>query len=263
MSSVADLCERLTDLSVDVDERHGWAHELAALGDPRLDGALVEIPAGTLHHRRSPDAPPEPTDMPAFRMQRHLVTVHEYRAFIDAGGYDDPSLWTSEGWSWRLDTDAERPRFWNEDEWEAYLVPNHPVVGVCWFEADAYASFCERRLPTEREIERASRGDDARAFPWGDTFDPLRCAHRTHGRRTTKPIGLFPPSPLGVFDVVGSVWQWTADGAGADGDYGPARVVRGGAWNNLPWSIGCGARNAYPPTAQFSNVGFRCAQSIR
>jgi formylglycine-generating enzyme required for sulfatase activity len=86
------------------------------------------------------------------------------------------------------------------------------------------------------------------------------CAHRTHGMRTTKPIGIFPSGPFGLFDVVGSVWQWTIDERGAPGDYGVPRVVRGGAWNNLPWSIGCAARNAYPPEAQFSNLGFRCAR---
>ncbi len=247
------------DLGTDVDERHRAAHALAALGDPRITGELVAVPAGKLHHRPTRDAPAEAMALHAFSLQRHLVTVCEYAEFIEAGGYDDPSLWTSEGWSWRLDDDVEAPRFWGEEAWAAYLVDNQPVVGTSWFEADAYASFRGRRLPTGLEWERGARGDDARIYPWGDDWDDRACAHRTHGLRTAKPIGLFPPGPFGLFDMVGSVWQWTADERGESGPHGASRVVRGGAWNNLPWSIGCASRNAYPPQAQFSNLGFRCA----
>lgn len=253
MTSVDDLLARLEDIEIDVDERHRTAQEVAALGDPRITGELIDVPAGTLFHRESRDAPIEPVPLHAFAIQRHLVTVAEYAAFIDAGGYDDPALWSADGWSWRLDNDVEKPRFWADEEWAPYLHDNSPVVGVSWYEADAYASFRELRLPTEREWERAARGDDGRLFPWGDTWDPRRCAHRDNGMRTTKPIGIFPPGPFALYDMVGSVWQWT------DGD-GAHRVVRGGAWNNLPWSIGCASRNAYPPGAQFSNLGFRCAK---
>jgi formylglycine-generating enzyme required for sulfatase activity len=248
-----ELLARIADRTIAIDERCAAATELAARGDPRLDAALVTIPAGTLHHRASRDAPIEPTPMPAFALQRHLVTVAEYADFVEGGGYDDPALWHAEGWRWRLDEEVERPRFWGEAEWAPYLEANRPVVGVSWYEAEAYASFRERRLPSELEWERGARGDDGRLFPWGDTWDDLACPHRDYGPRTTKAIGLFPPGPFGLYDMVGNVWQWTADARDT------AYLVCGGAWNNLPWSIGCGARNAYPPTARFSNVGFRCA----
>jgi formylglycine-generating enzyme required for sulfatase activity len=260
----AELLERIADQALSIDERCAAAATLAELGDPRLDAALVRVSAGTLQHRASRDARPEPVPMPAFAIQRHLVTVAEYAEFIAEGGYDDPSLWSAEGWRWRLDEDCDRPRFWGEDEWALYLLPNQPVVGVSWFEADAYASFRGRRLPTELEWERACRGDDARLFPWGDAWDDHACPHRDYGPRRTKAIGLFPPSPLGLYDMVGNVWQWTADmrpspPRGDEAVY----LVCGGAWNNLPWSIGCGARNAFPPTARFSNLGFRCAAEAR
>ncbi len=259
MTSVKELLAVLAEVDVDVDARHDAAHELARLGDPRLDGALVWIPEGVLQHRASHDAAPEPTPMSGFALQRHLVSVAEFAEFVEEGGYDDPALWTADGWRWRLDDDIVAPRFWDEEEWQPYLVPNQPVVGVSWFEADAYASFRGRRLPSELELERGARGDDARRYPWGDTWDERLCAHRTSGRRTTKPIGLFPPGPWGLHDLVGSVWQWTREERGEVGPYGAPRVVCGGAWNNLPWSIGCASRNAFPPTARFSNLGFRCA----
>lgn len=87
------------------------------------------------------------------------------------------------------------------------------------------------------------------------------------------PVGSFPSgqTPTGIFDLVGCVWQWckdAADDAADPGDEDPfvdpedydestPRVTRGGAWNTLPWSVCCAGKNAYPPTAQFSNLGFR------
>jgi gamma-glutamyl hercynylcysteine S-oxide synthase len=251
----------VVDETRDVSARFEAGDALAELGDPRLeDDGMVAVPPGTLHHKPSKDAPIEQRPVAGFSIQRYPVTVAAFAAFIDDGGYDDPALWSPRGWEWRLDQDAEAPRFWGEDEWAPYLVPNHPVVGANAFEAEAYASWRSWRLPSEDEWERACRGDDARDYPWGPAWREDACAHRTHGPRCTSPIGIYPAgvSPFGVWELVGCVWQWTQDGRGAAGQYGPARAVRGGAWNNLPWSVGSAGRNAYPPQAQFSNLGFRC-----
>lgn len=216
--------------------------------------AMAQIPAGTLHHKASTESAVQPIEMPAFEIGIHLVTVADYADFIDEG-YDDPSLWSAPGWAWRLEHDIEAPRFWAEAEWAAYLVPTHPVVGVSAYEAEAYASFVGKRLPSEQEWERACRGDDARDYPWGNDWRDGICGHRNFGTRCTKPVGSYPESasPFGIHDLVGNVWQWTSDRR-AD-----AVIVCGGAWNNLPWSLGAAGRNAYPPTAQFSNLGFRLA----
>ncbi len=258
------LLAQLSDLSLDLLERCAAAEQLAALGDPRLrQPRMLAIAEGILQHKSSRDAAVEPLKVAAFRMAEHLVTVAAFAEFIDAGGYDDPSLWSPQGWQWRLDHDIEAPRFWGEQEWDKYLVDNCPLVGASYFEAEAYASFRDAELPSERQWERACRGDDARDFPWGDQWDDDACGHRDYGPRSTIPIGVFPNgvSPFGMHDMVGNVWQWTHDERGAEGDYGFPRVVRGVAWNNLPWSIGCAGRNAYPPTARFSNLGFRLADS--
>ena len=219
-----------------------------------MDG-LVLVPTGTLHHKATRDAAVERIDMPAFAIGRHCVTVEQFAAFIDAGGYEDPALWSSDGWGWKLDTDAEIPRFWDDEEWAAYLELTHPVVGVSGYEAEAYASWRGLRLPSEKEWERACRGDDARSYPWGDTWDGEACGHRESGLSGTQPVGRFAAwaSPFDIEGLVGTVWQWTSD------TQGRSWVVRGGAWNNLPWSIGAHGRNGYPPSAQFSNLGFRVA----
>jgi iron(II)-dependent oxidoreductase len=225
------------------------------------NAALVRIDAGTLLHKDDVASAVVPLAMHAFAIGVHLVTVAEYAVFIDDGGYADPAWWSPEGWSWRLDEDVERPRFWGEAEggdaevWAPYLEPTHPVVGVSGYEAEAYASYRGLRLPTELEWERACRADDGRDYPWGNEWDDTACGHRNHGTRCTKPVGFYPKcvSPFGVFDLCGNVWQWTSDVRGE------IWVVRGGAWNNLPWSIGSAGRNGYAPRARFSNLGFRLA----
>jgi len=220
---------------------------------------LITIPAGTLHHKPTSDGPVQLIEMHSFAIGIHLVTVGAYGDFIDQDGYDDPSWWSGDGWRWRCDEDVDAPRFWDEgEEWTEYLRPDHPVIGVSGYEAEAYASFRAMRLPTEREWERACRGNDDRAYPWGDEWDDRACGHRGHGTRRTKPVGSFPKcvSPFGIYDLVGNVWQWTSDTRGT------SWVVCGGAWNNLPRSIGSAGRNGYKPASRFSNLGLRLAADI-
>ncbi|HHH10761.1 MAG TPA: hypothetical protein ENK23_01620 [Sorangium sp.] len=263
-NAATTLLARMTDLSLDIVQRCAAADALSHLGQrlaaPRR---MVLVPAGTLHHKAARDAVIEPLAVEAFRLAQHLVTVADFHDFIDGGGYDDPALWSPPGWRWRLDEHVEQPRFWGEDQWASYLIDNRPVVGVSYFEAEAYACFRGARLPSEQHWERACRGDDARDYPWGQHWNEHACGHRGYGLRATFPIGVFPNgvSPFGLFDMVGNVWQWTVDERGPEAAYGSPRVVRGGAWNNLPWSIGCAGRNAYPPTARFSNLGFRLAST--
>ncbi|MFP6686271.1 MAG: SUMF1/EgtB/PvdO family nonheme iron enzyme [Polyangiaceae bacterium] len=241
------------------------AHASLDTSSWRNDGdRMINIAGGTLHHKPDPTAPVERIDIHSFALGRHLVTVSAYGEFIEAGGYDDASYWDPAGWAWRLDEDIAAPRFWNEAKWAAYLVANHPVIGVSLYEAEAYASFRESRLPTTHEWERAARGDDARNFPWGDDWIDDACSWREYGPRGTVPIGVFPRgvSPLGVHELVGSVWQWTSDSGTRSGEEEELRFACGGAWNNKQWSIGCCRRNAYPPTARFSNLGFRLASPV-
>jgi iron(II)-dependent oxidoreductase len=280
-----NLLAILEDPSLPLDARVEAGQRLAALGDGRATAVdRVLIPAGAFT-MGGPGPDTEIADRPArrvfvsaFRIDRYPVTVAAYRAFIAAGGYRSRRYWTDRGWAWRTESAVTRPRFWDEAEWAAYLVPNHPVVGVSAHEAEAYAAFRDARLPTEAEWEKACRGEEGRPYPWGRDWVEDACSMRGYGPRGTVPIGTFPrgKTPLGLSDMVGCVWQWCSDVSDDEADPGDRdprvdqeeydesapRVVRGGAWNTLKWSVCAVSRNAYPPTAQFSNLGFRLVEDV-
>jgi formylglycine-generating enzyme required for sulfatase activity len=199
------------------------------------------------------------TEVAAFRLDRHLVTVARYRRFIDAGGYRDKRYWLPRGW--RMITAHKRiaPRFWHEEKWSHFLADDRPVVGVCWYEAEAFCRFEERRLPTDIEWEAAARGFEGRIHPWGNEWDPSAAAVRG-GERVTRPIGQFPRGvgPFGHHDLVGNVWQWTSTPSVA-GDPESPILARGGSWASRPDQNRTDVWNAYDRGGQHSHLGFRTA----
>ncbi|HKQ69776.1 MAG TPA: SUMF1/EgtB/PvdO family nonheme iron enzyme [Polyangiaceae bacterium] len=262
----AELLAIAESLEHALPARIGAAHELAELGDERaIRVDRVSIAGGVF----GMGEPPSEETVAAFAIDRYPVTVASYAAFVESGGYRDRRLWSADGWAYRRANGIEAPRFWGESEWAAYLVPNHPVVGVSFYEAEAFARYREARLPTEAEWEKAARGTDARRYPWGNDWIDDACGVRGFGPRSTVPIGVFPKgvSPYGVRDMVGSVWQWCSDGfrgwraggsAGEPSEPMLQRTTCGGAWNTQKWSLLCQSRNGFPVTARFSNLGFRC-----
>src|SRR5258706_10389545 len=184
-----DLVSIVESPQATLDERIAAVHALATLGDPRISGSntpRIAIPGASC------------------AIDRYPVAVLAFSAFIAAGAYRERRWWTDEGWAWR-DAEAIRaPRFWGEPDWASYLIANHPVVGVSYYEAEAYAAFAGARLPTAAEWEKAATGSQARKYPWGDEWRDDACGMRGFGPRSTVPIGIFPKgrSPLGVSDMV-------------------------------------------------------------
>jgi iron(II)-dependent oxidoreductase len=252
--------------------------------------STVAVPAGPFL-RGSPEDEGNPDERPlrtvwlgAFAIDRLPVTNREFAAFIEDGGYRRPELWRREGWSWAHWGGHRGPFWWwgDPESGQAPLpagpgFPDHPVVGVTWYEADAYARWAGKRLPTEAEWEKAARGDDGRRFPWGEEFDPARANTREGGSGTLEPVGARPGnvSPYGALDMAGNCFEWCLDrydpGAYAllpdrdprleEGARPGRHVCRGGAFDYPSDGARC-AHRAYYQARWASVIGFRCALNL-
>ncbi len=171
------------------------------------------------------ERPSHEVELPAFWIDAAPITNEQYQRFVDAGGYDDGTWWTATGWAWRQEADLATPQFWRRDG-DAWLrlrfghleaVPaREPVQHVCWYEADAYARWAGRRLPTEAEWEKAARHDPltgtTRRWPWGDLEPTSAHANLGQGHLQPAEVGAYPDgvSPAGCHQMVGDVWEWLA-----------------------------------------------------
>jgi len=235
------------------------------------------------------ERPAHQVDVPAFHIDRAAVTNAAYAAFIDAGGYDDPRWWSPAGWDHRQEAGLTAPQHWQRDGggWAATtfgrtapIGPDEPVVHVCFHEAEAFARWAGKRLPTEAEWEKAARYDPvsrrSRRFPWGD--DPPSPQHANLGQRHLRPAaaGAFPAgvSALGVHQLLGDVWEWTSsDFHGYPGFapfpyreysevfFGPDyKVLRGGSFGTDRSAVRGTFRNWDYPIRRQIFSGFRCAR---
>ena len=185
----------------------------------------------------------------AFFLDKTEVTNAQYKAFCDAVKYPVPPHWTN-------------GTFPNGQE-------NFPVTRVSWWEANAYAKWAGKRLPTEKEWERAARGTDGRAYPWGEAWDKNRAIS---DGETPQPVGSKPEgaSPVGALDMSGNVWEWTANWYEAYQDapvtfpeYGTQmKVIRGGSFISNDRVARTYYRSVNRPNARSEYIGFRCAKSV-
>ncbi|WP_019633143.1 ergothioneine biosynthesis protein EgtB [Actinomadura atramentaria] len=237
------------------------------------------------------ERPGHVVDLPAFFVDTEPVSNAAYERFIDAGGYDDPRWWDPRGWEWRRSSGKAAPAFWlREDrEWLRRrfgrvepVPPDEPVQHVCWYEADAYARWAGRRLPTEAEWEKAAGWDPeaarARRYPWGDEWAEDRA---NLGQRALRPsaTGAYAAgaSAYGVRRMLGDVWEWTSsDFHGYPGFrsfpykeysevfFGPDyKVLRGGSWATHPLAVRTSFRNWDYPIRRQIFTGFRTARDAR
>jgi gamma-glutamyl hercynylcysteine S-oxide synthase len=225
----------------------------------------------------------------AFWMDTVPVTGGAYAEFLDGGGYADERWWSPAGWAYRTENAITAPRFWKREQdgwWRTRFggyerVPaDEPVVHVSYFEAEAYAAWAGRRLPTEAEWEKAARFDPAtgrsRRFPWGD--EEPSAEHANLGQRHLRPApaGAYPAgaSPTGVHQLIGDVWEWTStDFHGYPGFapfpyreysevfFGPEhKVLRGGSFGTDSAAIRGTFRNWDYPIRRQIFAGFRTAR---
>lgn len=146
----------------------------------------------------------------AFLIDKYPVTNAQYKKFIESGGYTQRTVWSDAGWQYILESNPSE-----NNGFEGVLrgEPDCPVVNISWYEADAFARWAGKRLPTEAEWEKAARGADGRIYPWGNEFDKMRlnCAEAKIEKST--PVTKYPTgqSVYGCFDMAGNVWEWVSD----------------------------------------------------
>ncbi len=155
-----------------------------------------------------------------------------------------------------------KPKYWDDVQSKHLCDPKMPVVGVDWYDATAYAAWASKRLPTEKEWEKAARGTDGRAYPWGNEWDPVKLNWGdnkgvTDGHETIAPVGTFESgkSPFGCFDMAGNALEWCADLYDPNG--GNTRTVRGGSCMDKDW-VRTWTRDFYAPHQLMNRLGFRC-----
>ncbi|MEW1909153.1 ergothioneine biosynthesis protein EgtB [Kitasatospora sp. NPDC085895] len=259
--------------------------------------AEVLVPAGpfTMGTDTEPwaldnERPAHRVDLPAYWLDTVPVTNAAYLAFVEDGGYREPRWWTPAGWEHRMQAGLTAPLFWSRDggQWLRRrfgtvepVPPDEPVLHVSWYEADAYARWAGRRLPTEAEWEKAARFDPAsgrsRRYPWGD--GPPAAEHANLGQRHLQPApaGSYPEgtAPCGARQLIGDVWEWTASDflpypgfapwpykEYSEVFFGPEyKVLRGGSFAVAPVACRGTFRNWDYPVRRQIFAGFRTARS--
>ncbi|CAI4031355.1 TIR domain-containing protein [Nitrospira tepida] len=229
---------------------------------PRVESRSAEAPAGMVKVPKGPflygeDRHRETIDHD-YWIGIYPVTNEEFRAFILAGGYENQAYWSQEGWRWKTEENIRIPASWNNPK---FIKPDHPVVGVSFHEAQAYATWARKRLPTEQEWEKAARGTDGRIYPWGDEFDKNKCNSLESRLDSTSPVSKYPEgvSPYGCYDMAGNVGEWCA--VWYEQKQLPS-AVRGGAWCQKSPSLRAWRLFHIEPGGRDSSLGFRLVQDI-
>ena len=271
-----------------------------AHADVSVPSGMVRIPAGTFRMgtRDGPshETPVHEVEIQSFFMDRTEVTVGDFAQFVEITGYKTEA--ESIGWSGVFDHDERR---WGPVKGATWRYPDgpahapasasEPVTQVSWNDAQAYAKWADKRLPTEAEWEYAARGGvDQSPYVWGRELRPG--GHPVanwwqgsfpeqdtgeDGFRGRAPVGRFEPNGFGLVDVTGNVWEWCADWY-SERYYeqsprlrpsGPAtgseRVMRGGSWmcsENYCTNYRPGARSHATPDTGLNNTGFRLVRDI-
>ena len=256
----------------------------------RCDGGRVRIGTDDRTESYDNERPSHGVELAPFLIDVTPVTNGAYLRFIDGGGYDDRAHWSDAGWAWRCESGVRAPRHWDRDASGAWttrtmdridsLDPLRPVCHVCYHEADAYARWAGKRLPTEQEWEAAATWNPstgrAQRFPWGDEPLSRELANVDQLGFGTAPVGAYARnvSPIGCYGMIGDVWEWTAsDFCGYPGFaafpypeysevfFGPEyKVLRGGSWATSADVARATVRNWDYPIRRQIFAGFRCAR---
>ena len=278
--------------------------KIAPPKEPELASAvvkqsLVEIPEGkiTLGIRRGGNEfgwdnefDMNIAHVPAFEIDRYMVTNGDFLEFVKAGGYEDRKYWTDADWKWRSELGITQPGFWRRNRknnrWrlrtmfdEIDLPLDWPVY-VSQAEAAAYARWVGKALPTEAQWQRAAYGTlgkEEREYPWGSEPPAPNRGNFNFQRWDPAPVGASPEgeSAFGVAGLAGNGWEWTSTlfgpfpgfepfpfyrGYSADFFDGKHFVMKGGSAQTAASMLRRSFRNWFQPHYQYVYAGFRCVR---
>jgi len=279
-------------------DRAEAGRSLAKLGDPRLEVltcerlAFCHVPAGEFLYGEGEEQ--KKINLDEFWIGKYPITNAQFAQFVQAGGYENKDFWeeaikekywSKEGFKGRYD---DAPRKAPDDNGEPFTLPNHPVVGISWYEALAFTRWLNTQLadisqkwvvmggelpfreglknrqilvalPTEEQWEKSARGTDGREYPWLGEFDVNKANTEETGVGTTTAVGCFASgkTTYDLQDASGNVWEWINS---SEQQY---RVLRGGSFYNESWFARCSCRIGYFPDLRYGYGGFRVVVSQR
>ncbi|NWG21249.1 MAG: SUMF1/EgtB/PvdO family nonheme iron enzyme [Chloroflexi bacterium] len=238
----------------------------------------------------------QPMRIAPFALARYLVTNAQYQLFMQNGGYDPSAPWWDDAardWlarydavtpgllEWQRREHKDQPEFWDDERFGGAR-PNHPVVGISWYEATAFCRWLTRYLndgfeyclPSEAEWEYAARGTTRRTYAWGNEEPDGERANFNRIYNGTTAVGCLPrgATPEGVYDMTGNIWGWTRSTYrpypydptdGREDGAEPARkrfTFRGGGWYDQSIHLRASVRNSDSPDFHINDVGLRLAR---
>ena len=256
----------------------------------RFAGGRVRVGTDDRSEAYDNERPAHEVQLAPFDIDITPVTNGAYRRFVDDGGYDIRQYWSDAGWAWRTESGARAPKHWTQDNeglWRTRCMdridridPLLPVCHVCFHEAEAYARYVGKRLPTEQEWEAAATWNPERGFqqryPWGDDELTSELANVDQLSFGTAQVNAYSRnvSPIGCSGMIGDVWEWTSsDFMGYPGfeafpypEYSEVffgdeyKVLRGGSWATSADVARATFRNWDYPIRRQIFAGFRCAR---
>ena len=257
--------------------------------EPTIPIEMVEIPAGYFemgskwqsgfNQAYKDEAPPSKIHLDKFFISKYPITRIQFASFVRSEKYRTTAEQQGYSQVWTPNGDKKLRR----TSWRGflnfgthiYLKRKHPVTHITWHDAIAFCEWARVRLPTEAEWEKAARGINGHKYPWGnDEPDSSKCnffnqVDQYDDDMATTRVNKYKSglSPFGVWDMVGNVREWTSslkgnypyragDGRENSLNYGN-RILRGGAFMNMPWDIRCARRFNMKPDYCSNYIGFR------
>jgi len=269
----------------------------------KTNPGMVLIPDGSFMmgdaNGQDMEKPVHVVEVDAFYMDTHEVTIGEYRKYVDATNYvtdaekkDGCYIWGGEEW---VKTEGINWRFDEFGKTHKAEKDNYPVTHLSWNDANAYAQWAGKRLPTEAEWEYAARGGaKGYKYAWGN--DPLGAEAVANvsdenlikvvtswpytkgyddGYIFASPVGSFAPNSFGLYDMAGNAWEWCADYFDENyysrspiknprnDDPSERRVLRGNSWDGRPGLMRCSRRTSDIQSNSYVETGFRCVKGIK